>query len=581
MQIVKTEQLELRLPPEGFLLESGERLPQIVVAYERYGELAPDGRNVVYVCHALTGDAHVAGYRSEDPKSAGWWQGLIGPGCGLDTDKYQVVCANVLGGCSGTTGPTSINPATGKPYGNSFPLLHMKDAVRVERLLLEQLGVKHLAAVIGGSLGGMRALEWGINHSDFVDRVIAIASGASLSPQALAFDIIQREEIEDDPDFRNGDYLAHGTVPARGLSRARQIGHVTYLSSQTMAAKFGRDTRETPIPGVQSRFSSHFEVESYLNYQGQKLVDRFDAMSYLLVSRMLNVYDPAKEYGGLDRAFAQSSCQFLVVSISTDWLFPPEQQLELVRTLMAARHRVSYLRLDSPFGHDAFLIDSEVPKLARAVRAFLEGSATAAAASGATQQDLEVIRPMIPEGAYVLDVGSGDGSTFLDLVRHRKITGVCLDLDFDMIVACMSKGLCAVHLDADAGLADIPSDSFDCVLLNQTIQQLHSALQSLRQVLRIAPVGVVGYPNFAYWRYRLGLALLGRLPVSESLPYEWYDSPNIHVVTIRDFEALCAKEGIRIEHRHVMADDPCGRLLIGVGLSNLGAERALVRVARS
>jgi homoserine O-acetyltransferase/O-succinyltransferase len=501
---------------------------------------------------------------------------MIGPGAAVDTDRYFVVCANILGGCQGTTGPSSINPDTGKAYGITFPLITIKDVVRVQRLLLAQLGVNRLYAVIGGSMGGMQALEWAVAFPNEVDRCVCIASAENLSPQALAFDIIGRQEIESDPNWNRGDYY-EAEIPRAGLSRARQIGHVTYLSDQSMHTKFGRDQHDRPT-AEWSKFSTNFEVESYLNYNGNAFVDRFDANSYLYVSRMMDMFDLEAEHRGMENAFRETRCEFLFVSISSDWLFPPVQQLEMVKTLVKLRKPVSYFTLKSPFGHDAFLIDYET--LCPGVGAFLNGSRPASIPESVNRQDLDLITEMLPRELRILDIGAGDGGLMLALADQVGATGTCLDVSYEKIVDCMRKGLQAVQLDADTGLDEIASDAYDCVMLNQTIQQLHSALQAMKQMLRIAPLAVVGFPNFGFFSYRLKLLTSGRMPVSTDLPYDWYDTPNIHLVTAHDFTDLCERNDIDIEAIRYTTDSLLGQFLIALGAPNLGAERGLVRLAR-
>ncbi|MDP7395620.1 MAG: homoserine O-acetyltransferase [Lentisphaeria bacterium] len=576
--IVQTQDIQLDLPPGGLQLNDGKVLTEVTVAYEAYGTLAADGRNAIYVCHALTGDAHAAFYHAEEDRDPGWWDELIGPGKSVDTDRYYVVCANILGGCKGTTGPCSINPETGRPYGTAFPLITVRDVVQVQKLLLDQLGVPELYAVIGGSLGGMQTLEWAVRFPDYVKRCICVASGVSLSPQALTFDIIGRSEIESDPNWAGGDYYDKSAGPAAGLSRARQIGHVTYLSSASMAIKFGRDERASPYPGQSSLFSTNFQIESYLSHQGSKFVKRFDANSYLYISRMMDMFDLVAEFGSIAEAFRDVKSKFLIVSISSDWLFPPGQQLDIVENLVAARKNVSYFQIDSAYGHDAFLLEYET--LGRAVDAFLNGADPATVNGSGNLVDRDLICEMIEPETRVLDVGSGGGDMMLSLTKQRNITGICLDLGFDEIVECMSKGLPAIQLDADEGLKRIASDAFDCVLLNQTIQQLHSALDTIRHMLRIAPACVVGFPNFAYYRCRLSI-LLGRLPVSNTLPFEWYETPNIHLVTVDEFRQLCRQNDIHIADIRFLAETVVGRLLIALGGVNLGSERGLVKLTRA
>jgi homoserine O-acetyltransferase len=577
--LVRKRSLELQLPEGGFELCSGAYLEEVVVAFETYGRLSPDRDNVVFVCHTLSGDAHAAGYHSSEDEKPGWWDPLIGPGRAVDTDKFHVICANILGGCMGTTGPGSLNPETGKPYGADFPLIEIKDAVRVHKLLLDQLDIPALYAVIGGSLGGMQALEWAIEYPDYVQRCVSIAAGTSLSPQALAFDIIARQEIENDPCFQHGQYQWTTRAPERGLAIARQIGHVTYLSSCSMARKFGRGEWPKSDVKVRGKFSTNFQVESYLHYQGDQFVARFDANSYLHLTRMMDMFDLDKAYGTLETAIEKIKAKVLVVSISTDWLFPPKQQRDLVSALLRSRKEVSFFTLDSPYGHDAFLIEYET--LGRGIDAFLNGVAPSHAALKGSRLDVDQVSRMISAGDSLLDVGSGDGTFLASLKQAKRIRGICLDVDFDAVVNCMKKALPALQVDADMGLAMISDNAFDCVLLNQTIQQLGSALSTLKQMLRVAPVAVVGFPNFAFYRHRLTVGLLGRLPVSRTLPYAWYDTPNIHVITVKDFKSLCDRNALRIEQIAYISDDALGRRLTRLGLTNAGSERVLVKLRRS
>ena len=578
--IVEPQTLQLKLPKEGFRLVSGEVLKEVSVTYEVYGRLADDKTNVIYICHPLTGDAHAASYHSEQDAEPGWWDPMIGPDKPIDTNKFFVICSNILGGCKGTTGPGSKNPDTGKPYGIDFPLVTIKDVVRVQKILLDQLGIPELYCVVGGSMGGMQALEWSVNFPEYVNRCICIASAVNLTSQALAFDIISRQSIESDPRWHNGDYYSYNDKPVKGLSRARQIGHVTYLSSHSMNSKFGRGLQGTKSTIIQpSKFSTNFQVESYLNYQGHKFSKRFDANSYLHISRMMDMFDLEKEYGSIGKAFANTKCHYLIVSISSDWLFPPSQSMDIISALISNRKPVSYFQLNSPYGHDAFLLEYEF--LGQGVEAFLNGKVPRGMPESVKRMDINHISDMIDRDTHVLDVGSGSGELMWALKRFKHITGLCLDLDFDKIVECMRKGLPAIQLDADKGLGIIADDAFDCVLLNQTIQQLRSALQTIKQITRIAEKGVIGFPNFAYYQYRFALFFRGKLPVSNSLSFEWYNTPNIHLITVKDFRNLCQRHNINIEKIEYIADDVLGKMLLGFGLINLGSERSLARIRRA
>lgn len=345
-------------------LESGKTLSNIQVAYETYGELNENKDNAILICHALTADAHAAFYNSPDDKKPGWWDTMIGPNKAFDTNKYFVICSNVLGGCKGTTGPNSINPETGKEYGHNFPVITVEDMVKVEYELINYLGVKKLISV-GGSMGGMQAIEWSISHPEYVNSVIIIAAAARLSAQGIAFNAVGRNAILFDPDFNNGDYYDK-KHPEAGLSIARMVGHITYLSEAAMHKKFGRNFKEDK-PNFD--FGVDFQVESYLDYQGRIFVDRFDANSYLYITKAVDYYDPYTKYGSLENAFSKTNAKFLVISFDSDWLFSTEQAKEIVNALIKKDKKVSFIELTSPCGHDAFLIEWE--KQTEVVKSFL------------------------------------------------------------------------------------------------------------------------------------------------------------------------------------------------------------------
>jgi homoserine O-acetyltransferase len=358
----------------------------VTLAYETYGTLAPDGGNAILACHALSGDAHAAGWSTEaDAPSAvdgmgaddkgivargglGWWDGMIGPGKAFDTRNYFVICSNVIGSCRGSTGPASMDPATGKPYGSRFPLVTVGDMVRAQRELLRHLGVERLLAVAGGSLGGNQALEWTIAYPEIVRGCVAIATCASLSAQGIAWNEIGRQAITSDPAWNGGDYYG-GSQPVHGLAVARMIGHVTYLSEQSMTAKFGRQRRAldpSHLSPDHAATATHgdpttgpFEVESYLRHQGQRFVDRFDANAYLAISRAIDEFDLAAAWGhgSLTAAFERARAEFLTLSFSSDWLYPPHESERIVEALRAAGREVTYRNLRSSYGHDAFLLE--------------------------------------------------------------------------------------------------------------------------------------------------------------------------------------------------------------------------------
>lgn len=343
-----------------FTLASGRTLEQVDVAYETYGELDATASNAVLVCHALSGDSHVAGLRpGEDPASAkpGWWDIMVGPGKAIDTDRFFVVCSNVLGGCSGTTGPASIDPATGAPYASGFPLVTIEDMVDAQAKLLDALGIGSLAAVVGGSMGGMQALAWARRYPERVRAIVADATTPRLGAQAIAFNEVGRQAILTDPDFANGHYYDAPAQPDVGLGIARMIGHITYLSDDSMRAKFGR--RLVDRSDYRYEFVHEFEVESYLAHQGRSFVDRFDANTYLYMTKAMDYFDLAVEADSLAAALSETRARWLVLSFSSDWLFPTASSLELVRALQVVGAEVSYAEITSPYGHDAFLLEPE------------------------------------------------------------------------------------------------------------------------------------------------------------------------------------------------------------------------------
>jgi homoserine O-acetyltransferase/O-succinyltransferase len=374
--VVDTQFLDL---PQPLALECGRTLPHVRVAYETYGTLAPARDNVILVCHALSGDAHAAGFSriapaestrdgfaAEDRDSAsgkglGWWDGMIGPGKAFDTDRFFVVSTNLLGGCRGTTGPSSIDPATGAPYGSNFPVITVTDMVRTQRAVLDELGIERLAAVAGGSLGGMQAFEWAIRYPDAVDSIVAIASTHALQPQGVAWNAIARNAIMADPDWQNGHYHGTGRKPDGGMGVARMVGHITYLSAQSLGDKFGRRLQDTGDNGdIRYRLREpEFEIESYLRHQAGAFVKRFDANTYLYTSRALTYFDLARQYGRgrLADAVRDVRARTLLIAFSSDWLYPPHCSAELADALRACDKEVEFHVIEAPYGHDCFLLE--------------------------------------------------------------------------------------------------------------------------------------------------------------------------------------------------------------------------------
>ncbi|HEX6997699.1 MAG TPA: homoserine O-acetyltransferase [Gammaproteobacteria bacterium] len=371
--MVDTQFLDL---PEPVALDCGRELHPVRIAYETYGDLAPARDNVVLVCHALSGDAHAAGvarapaasgtrdgFGAEERDGAaspalGWWDGMIGPGKAFDTERYFVVSTNLLGGCRGTTGPSSTNPATGRPYGSDFPVITVADMVRAQRAFLAELGIERLAAVAGGSLGGMQALEWAVLYPEAVDAIIPIASTHALRPQGVAWNAIARNAITSDPDWQGGHYYGTGRAPTRGMGVARMIGHITYLSAEALERKFGRRLQfADDIRYVLAE--PEFQVESYLRHQAAKFVERFDANTYLYMSRALSYFDLARDHGGgrLVDAVRNVRARTLLIAFSSDWLYPPSDSEELAAALRAAGKEVELHVIDAPYGHDCFLLE--------------------------------------------------------------------------------------------------------------------------------------------------------------------------------------------------------------------------------
>ena len=345
---------------EGFITSGGVTLPGFELVYEAYGELNAEKNNAILICHALSGDHHAAGYHrnanGEIDLRPGWWDNYIGPGKAIDTDKFYVLSVNNLGGCAGSTGPLSINPATGKQWGPDFPSMRARDWVHSQHLLMQYLGISQWAAVVGGSLGGMQAMRWSLEYPDALRHCVVIAAAMKLSAQNIGFNDTARTAITSDPDFHQGRYYEHNTLPRNGVALARMIGHITYLSDDLMGAKFGRELRAGSFAQGQEN-DIEFQIESYLHHQGDKFADRFDANTYLLMLRALDYFDLGREYNdSAVEAFKHASCDFLVLSFSTDWRFAPERSQEIVDALLAAERNVTFANIESSYGHDAFLL---------------------------------------------------------------------------------------------------------------------------------------------------------------------------------------------------------------------------------
>jgi homoserine O-acetyltransferase len=598
-------------------LTCGRSLPEYELAYETYGTLDADRANAVLVCHALNASHHVAGYYEDDPDNVGWWDNMVGPGKPLDTDRLFVVGVNNLGSCFGSSGPLSINPATGAPWGADFPLVTVEDWVDSQARLADRLGIRQWAAVMGGSLGGMQALAWATRYPDRIRHALVIAAAPNLSAQNIAFNEVARQAIRSDPDFHDGRFEASGTKPRRGLVVARMIGHITYLSDEQMEEKFGRSLRE----GLKFSFEPEFQIESYLRHQGQKFAEYYDANTYLRITKALDYFDPAiAADGNLAKALSPATCRFLVVSFTTDWRFAPARSREIVKALVHNRRDVSYAEVAAAHGHDAFLLDN--PQYLAIVRAYYErivaetrskttsaaaGSGTGAvaedssvnasparaddaetvvsrsgsstpyvpsAAAAAGRADFATIAAWVARGSQVLDLGCGDGSLLTYLARERGAKGYGIEIDDAGVLACVASGVNVLQSNLDTGLAGFDDASFDCVILSQTLQAMHRIEHIVTEMLRVGREAIVTFPNFGHWSHRWQI-VRGRMPVSTSLPYQWYDTPNIHLCTVADFDAFLSERHLDVMNRVVLA----GGRVVSV-LPNLVGELAIYRFRR-
>jgi len=557
--IVQPQTVTLFEPPDVLQLECGRTLGPIEVTYETYGQLNEDRSNAILVFHALSGDAHLAGYHHIDDRKPGWWEIMVGPDKGLDTNKYFVICANCLGGCRGTTGPSSINSETQKPWGLDFPVITVEDMVKVQKRLIEHMGISQLLAVMGGSMGGMLVLEWMVRYPESTRAAIPVATSARLNAQSIAFDAVGRNAILADPNFNNGQYHK-GPPPEKGLSIARMVGHITYLSEQGMHEKFGRQLRHADKYSYD--FTNEFSVETYLDYQGRAFVERFDANSYLYITKALDYYDLAGRYGSLQKAFKNVQANCLVISLSGDWLFQPRHSRMIVDALLANGKNVSYSEINSPYGHDAFLLEPDV--LGRLINGFLAQAggepilpldaetqpyreAPAVETAWIRQRgDLDRIEALIEPNSAVLDLGCGHGTLLSRLMQHKNVRGLGIEVVQTAICECVDRGISVVDLDVEAELSSFPDQSYDYVVLSQTLQTLRQPEVVLNEMLRIGHFGIVSFPNFVYWRPLFQMLLTRRTPVTENLPFWWYNSPNMHYLTIRDFEAYCRQKHIKI-----------------------------------
>ena len=573
-------------------LELGDGLPSVTVVYETYGQLNAAKDNAVLICHAISGDSHVA--KHDDADDPGWWDIVIGPGKPIDTNRYFVICPNLLGGCRGTTGPGSINPATGKPYGRDFPTITVGDMVEVQRRLVERLGIRKLLAVAGGSMGGHLGLAWATRLPDRVGGVIALATSARLTSQALAFDVVGRNAILRDPHYHGGQYYDKPHGPGVGLAIARMIGHITYLSPEAMTQKF--EANRLQPRGVATEFEKKFSVGSYLGYLGTKFVERFDANSYVALTTAMDLFDLGGTPAELAAAFRPAKCRWLVVSYSSDWLFPSDQSRDIVNALIANDAPVTYCNVQSDCGHDAFLLPADLASYGELIRAFLGNLVGDVAVTtdesededyhghGPTsifhrqRLDYDRILELIPPSASVLDLGCGGGGLLARVNKkdHHRLIGV--ELDEQKILACVRRGLDVVQADLNKGLHAFADKQFDCVVLSQTLQAVHDVEGVINDLLRVGRTGIVSFPNFAYRKLRRMLADEGRSPKAAGiLSYEWYNTPNRRFFTIADFEEFCSQKNIHV-HRRITLDTESGTEVFDN--PNLNADLAIFVISR-
>ncbi|MGB3052595.1 MAG: homoserine O-acetyltransferase [Polyangiales bacterium] len=560
--------------PTPMKLHHGGVLPSVEVAYETYGRLNADGSNAVLICHAITGDSHLARHDEED--EPGWWEGLVGPGKAVDPDRLFVVCSNVLGGCRGTTGPGTINPVTGIPYGSDFPLVTVEDMVDVQKRLIDLLGIKRLRAVVGGSLGGQQTLCWATRYPEYVQTAIPIAASARVTAQAIAFDVVGRNAIQSDPDFHGGQYYGTGDFPRTGLALARMLGHITYLSSEAMTRKFDLD-RHAPRDIV-TDFEKRFSVGSYLAYQGKQFVGRFDANSYVAVTLAMDNFDLGDTRERRLEAFRAAQCDWLVISFSSDWLFPPSQSRELVAIMTTLGQPVSYCEIETDGGHDSFLLADDIEAFSPLVAAKL--GAPKPRPPRASAEDNRILE-LIPPNSSVLDLGCGEGD-LLGRLKERGAPLLCgVEVSTELIAATMQQGVEAIDYDLNVGLPEFDDNRFDYVVLSSTLQAVPNVERLLEDALRVGRRAIVGFTNFAHRTLREMFGLEGRAPKAPGpYSYEWYNTPNRRFPSIRDMLDLCEKMGVTVEKARYY-DDTEGRIIGDDEDANLLAETALLVVSKN
>jgi homoserine O-acetyltransferase len=512
--------------------------------YETYGTLNQSRTNAILICHALTGDHHVAGIH-EGAARKGWWNHAIGPGKAINTDEFFVICSNCLGACQGSTGPTSINPKTQKPYGMSFPDLTIKDMVVAQRLLLDHLEVLSLYSVIGGSMGGMQALQWIIEFPELVEKAMIIAATPQHSAQTIAFNEVGRTSIKGDPRWNNGNY-SQDARPEMGLAVARMMAHITYLSDEGMEEKFGRNKMNLSAEEAEKQFA----VESYLHHQGLRFVDRFDANTYLKLTKALDHFDLVGE-DGLEKSLEKVQAKVMVVGFTTDWLYTPAQNKLISESLQKLNKHASYLEIDHPHGHDSFLINSE--NFLRLIRLFLQGADedeiarqeinksrhAITRADVKKEADLKIIGDWVKKDEKVLDLGCGRGILLENLRETKNVNGLGVDFDCDKASACISRGVAVYQGDIRKALSMLPDNSFDWVVFSRMVEELPEPGQVILNALRVGRRVAVSFVNHGYWKNRLYFSQYGSKINNDVYRDNWQKSEPRNHFSIREFEQFC------------------------------------------
>ena len=522
------------------------------------------------ICHALSGDSHVARHNAAD--DPGWWDIAVGPGKAIDTDQYFVICPNVLGGCRGTTGPSTVNPRTGKPYGADFPTITTGDMVDVQRRLVDHLGIRTLLAVMGGSMGGHQALAWATRFPDAVEAAVALATSARLTARRWPSTWSGATPSCATRNFHDGQY--YGKARARRSAWPWRACSATSPISRREAMKEKFEADRLQPRNVPTDFEKKFSVGSYLAYQGDKFVERFDANSYITLSMAMDLFDLGATPEELAANLGRSRCRWLVVSFTSDWLFPPEQSREIVETLISLNKPVSYCNVISSCGHDAFLLPDDLPLYGEMVRAFLEPGGTARSGWDGVDDDFytqspasifhprrldyDLIAELIPPSASVLDLGCGRGGLLARLRKRGNARLAGIELDEQSVLACIRRGLDVTQADLNHGLAAFKDAQFDFVVLSHTLQAVRNVEQVISHILRVSGRCIVSFPNFGYHKLTRMLLRESRSPESPGLlRYKWFDTPNIRFLTIRDFEEFCRERGITV-HRRIALDTEAG-----------------------